>query len=259
MTIPQCIVSIVFCTISLLPVTSHANTEDKHIPNICLEAQKRDNPKHRVELWTGCLEANIDEQTKGIALYNRALAFMQLDKAQAAINDYSKACQYLQTDPDVYINRGYAYLQLKKFPEAHSDFSRAIAFNPDSFEAYTNRAAVNIQTGNDTEAVYDLETALEKNPEYLPALYGLGTLFAMHENYNKRNGKRALDIAFQLMELQYDSQTLSIFAAALAELKDFPNAIKAQEEAIELAQKEGKPTKRLKDDLCSYRRGEPCH
>lgn len=252
-TIPAVLLAL-FLVWPSLAGADNATEESAAIPDVCYQAQAAEEAAPALELWTACLEAKPDPQTRGIAYYNRGLAHMELDKAEAAVKDYTEAAKDLRLDPDVYINRGYAYLQLKDNDNAHSDFSRAVALDPDSAEAYTNLAAANSYRGDEEEAVYDLEQALKKKPDHLPALFGLGTMLAMSESKDIRDGQRAVEVALRLTSLQRDWQSMEILAAAHAEAEQFAQAVRAQEEAIRLAQEQDESTTVLEDNLERYGR-----
>lgn len=222
------------------------------IPAICFQAQEAAEPERAVELWTECLDAGLSEQVMGVALYNRGRQHMAQGKAQAAIEDYTKAAKHIPTDPDVYINRGYAYQHQGALEKAEGDFSRAIALNPSDPMGYANRASARTGLTHYDSAVYDYEQAIGKDPMHIPALQGLALLLATCEDKTIRNGIEAVQVALRLVTLQRSADTLDTLAAAHAQAEQFPQAVTVQKEAIALAQEAGESTFQYEKNLKRY-------
>ena len=72
--------------------------------------------------------------------YNRGFAYSKVGKLDQAISDYSKAIQLNPEDSDSYYNRGLAYHSKKDFDKAISDYTESIRITPDIGATYYNRA-----------------------------------------------------------------------------------------------------------------------
>ncbi len=232
--------------------TSNAPLEET-IPAVCFDAQDAAEPEQSIELWTKCLNAKPSKQTKVVALYNRGLAQMTLDKPFEAIKDYTAAIKLTPQDSDIYINRGYAYLQLARHEKAINDFTRALAFSPHDADARVNRAVARIELNKYEDAIYDYEKALLNDPGHIAALRGLAFLLATCDDRTVRDGRRAVQVAIRLTSLERTASTLETQAAAHAEAQQYPQAIKAQLEAIALAEAAGEKTAYLKRNLERYK------
>ncbi len=237
--------------------TKSATTGDapleEMIPGVCFEAQDAAEPEQGIKLWTNCLNAKPGKQTKVVALYNRGLAQMALDKPFEAIKDYTAAAKITPQDSDIYVNRGYAYLQLAKYDEAISDFTRALAFSPRDADARVNRAVARAELGKYEDALHDYEEALLNDPGHIAALRGLAFILAACDDRTVRDGRRAVEVAIRLTNLERTADTLETQAAAHAEAQQFPQAIAAQKEAIALAEAAGESTAHLKHNLERYK------
>jgi tetratricopeptide (TPR) repeat protein len=126
--------------------------------------------------------------------------------------------------------------------------------NPQDADAYANRAAANIKSDRLEDAVYDLEQAIKNNPAHIHALRGLATLLSMDSNEKIRDGQRAVEVALRLVSLERTWENLEILAAAHAEARQFPQAIAAQEKALEQARAEEAGTSMLEANLKRYQR-----
>jgi tetratricopeptide (TPR) repeat protein len=63
-----------------------------------------------------------------------------------------------------YYNRALAYENLDKFNEAIADFTRAITLNPENAEAYLYRGIDKTRIGDKADGDADIETAKRINP-----------------------------------------------------------------------------------------------
>ncbi len=102
--------------------------------------------------------------------YKAGEEFLEKEKYQDAIDQYTKA---IQTDPkytNAYVQRGMAYSLLKKYKEAGEDFERAIVFEPKEPEFYRNAAEMHFKQGADSLAFDRVNKALYYKSTYLEAI-----------------------------------------------------------------------------------------
>lgn len=92
---------------------------------------------------------------------NRGAAYQKLFQDEDALNDYSKAIQLNDKNPNVYLYRGFLYYQSNNFPEALTDFDAAIELDPENPFAYYNRGMINFKQDNTVEACDDFHKACE--------------------------------------------------------------------------------------------------
>ena len=148
---------------------------------------------------------NLDADTKGNLLYQRALAKRYLDDVDGAVADFAAALDVLPEhlasaserantlqaagrteearrafdqmvtafpeNPLVYNNRGMFLLTRNELDAASADFTRALDRNPQYYYALTNRGKASLDAGDTTAAVADFDRSLSVNPAQ-PGVYG---------------------------------------------------------------------------------------
>ncbi|MFH5803905.1 tetratricopeptide repeat protein [Alienimonas sp. DA493] len=148
---------------------------------------------------------NLDADTEGNLLYQRALAKRYLQQYDAAVADFSAALETLPNhlasaaerantlqiggtpeqareafdqmvaafpeNPLVYNNRGMYLLSQDDREGAVADFTRALELNPNYHYALTNRGKAALDAGDTTAAIADFNRSLELNPNQ-PGVYG---------------------------------------------------------------------------------------
>jgi tetratricopeptide (TPR) repeat protein len=70
------------------------------------------------------------------------LAYIEIDKYQEAITDFSKAIEFSSDFATAYNNRGFSYAKLDKHDTAIKDYTKAIELDPNDMDAYRNRADI---------------------------------------------------------------------------------------------------------------------
>ena len=91
----------------------------------------------------------------------RGAAHQKLMAFDAALNDYSKAIQLDENNPNVFIYRGYLYYQNMEYEEALKDFNTVIEIDPENPIAYYNRGMIYIKQGKDDEACEEFHKGCE--------------------------------------------------------------------------------------------------
>jgi tetratricopeptide (TPR) repeat protein len=102
-----------------------------------------------------------DKILEGKIYVNRGAAYQKLLENDAALNDYSKAIQLDNTNPNVYLYRGFLYYQNDDHPEALRDFNAVIEIDPKNPFAYYNRGMINFKQDKQLEACDDFHKACE--------------------------------------------------------------------------------------------------
>ena len=92
---------------------------------------------------------------------NRGAAYQKLFEFDAALNDYSKAIQLNDNNPNVFLYRGYLYYQTNEYEQAIRDFNIVIEIDPENPFAYYNRGMTFLKQVKSDEACDDFHTACE--------------------------------------------------------------------------------------------------
>jgi protein O-mannosyl-transferase len=100
------------------------------------------------------------EPNMGRTYYNRAIAYLRLQRPAEALQDLERAKRLVPVQAlDFYVPSGNAYLQLKRYREAEAEYDRAIALGSRNLYVYYNRAICRWQRGDSTGAAQDLNEA----------------------------------------------------------------------------------------------------
>jgi tetratricopeptide (TPR) repeat protein len=106
--------------------------------------------------WTGVIDQN---QTVQNAYYNRGNIFMNENKNQRAIADFSKAIELNPKNTEAYISLGTAFYYQNKYDEAIRNYTLAIEIKDDEAIAFYLRGWAQLSAGNKDAACEDVNQA----------------------------------------------------------------------------------------------------
>lgn len=156
---------------------------------------------------------------------------------EGALKDYAVAIKLAPKSPVPYIYRAVVWGERNDFDKARDDYDEAIRLDPQhSADAHFNRGLLNQKWGHYKEALADYAEALEAEPNHAGALACRARIRATCPDESLRDGKAALEEARQACELTHwgVEAWIDSLAAAYAETGDFDQAVKFQQQAIEL-------------------------
>jgi tetratricopeptide (TPR) repeat protein len=187
---------------------------------------------------------------------NRGMAYYEKNEYDKAIESYSAALRLNPNKYEVFSNRGVAYFGTKEYDKAIADFSETIRLSPNDAYAFRMRGLAHNRTRHYDQAIADYNEAIRLDPKNAYAFANLAALLATCPDADRRNGKRAVELATKACELSRLelAPTLVVLAAAYAECGDFEQAVNWQEKAIELGIKD---KDKAQERLELYRSGKP--
>ena len=132
-----------------------------------------------------------------IGHYNRGVGYIQQEKYDLALAEFTKAININPRYADAYNNRGNLYQQQGKPDLALSDYNKAININPRDAMAYLNRGILYYHQQQEPDlALSDYNKAIEINPQ-LALAYGFrGILY-----YSRQETEKAIGDFRQAAEL----------------------------------------------------------
>lgn len=199
------------------------------------------------------------DSTNSRAHYNLGLLFRALDDPDRALRHFDEAAEH---DPNNWAARFALAESLWERGECRGAIPHLDALlsqDPAHVRARIRLAMCHARLGASSEARRLLEEghqAFPRQPELLDALV---RLLSASRDSTVRDGAHAVTLAERLTSAVRRPETLESLAMAYAEAGRFPDAIRAQQEAIERARTRGDSTaiRRLRQGLERYRRGEP--
>lgn len=192
------------------------------------------------------------------AHYNLANSYAAAGEVTNALASYERAIALRPDYAAAHLNRGHELLRLGRSAEARASFEHAL-------QSRTNFAAAHYALGlvaaSEAEALQAYETALGLKPDYPEALNNLAWLLATSPDAQHRNGPRAVELAGRACELTQNKLPIFVgtLAAAYAEAGRFPEALKAGEQAAQLAAAAGDAAlaARNRELIALYQTGKP--
>jgi tetratricopeptide (TPR) repeat protein len=193
------------------------------------------------------------------AYYNRGFVWYSKGTYDKAMADFNTAIEIDPKHAYAYSNRGIAWGRKGDYDKAIADFDTAIEINPMYAEAYSNRGYAWEKKGDYDKAIADYTKAIALDPKNAYAYNSLAWLQATCPEARYRDGTRAVELAEKAVRLENAGSILDTLAAAYAEAGRFQEAIKTQEKAIKLLEKEGETEDlaEFKEHLDSYKAGKP--
>ena len=159
-------------------------------------------------------------------------AIRQFQKALAVEPGYTKAHYNLA---DIFFAQG-------RWDEAIEHYQQALKQMPDSVHAYYQLGLALQSRGRFAEAVAQLQKVLELDPKHIPAQNNLAWLLATCPDGALRDGKKAVALAQQAVQLSGGNapEILDTLAAAYAEDGNFPEAVATAQRAVDLSAAQNK-------------------
>ena len=118
------------------------------------------------------LEKAIESDSSMLYPYlERAYQRMEGGYYKGALEDYDRALQIQDKDPEIWLNRGHVKEKLNDLKGAYSDYTKAIELNEKFEKAWLNRGNVLSKQGRNEDAIQDYTVAITFNPDYANAYY----------------------------------------------------------------------------------------
>lgn len=213
----------------------------------------RINPKsadaygYRGNAWRdqGDLDAALKDYTEAIRLdpesslfYSaRGNAWQSKGDLDAALADFTEAIRLAPENAVAHLSRGFAWQSRGDFKAALTDYAEAVRLEPENANAYKYRGFARQNLGDLDAAVADYTEAIRLDSENADAFNNLAWLKATCCDDKFRDGNLAVKLATKACELTewQSGDCIDTLAAAHAEAEDWENAVRRQEQAIELS------------------------
>ncbi len=98
------------------------------------------------------------------ALTNRALAYRQINRNDAALSDFDRAITADPSHAPAYLGRANLLRAQGNLDQAKADLDQAIQLNPESAQAFHARGLIWQREGNNAQAITDFDNAIDRDP-----------------------------------------------------------------------------------------------
>jgi tetratricopeptide (TPR) repeat protein len=192
---------------------------------------------------------------------NLGTALARKGRLVEASSHYEKAVKLRPDYGDPYFNLGSVLFQQGRTDEAIAEWQKALATQPNDAGFHTALGGAFFKKGLHKNAIAEYEHATRIFPRDFVARNNLAWLLATSSDGSLRDGKRAIELAEQTVQLSNgkDASYLRTLAAAYSEVGRFSEAIAVAQRAAALATMQGKTdvADRLKKDLVVYQEQAP--
>ena len=195
------------------------------------------------------------------AHYNLGNVFVQKGDIETGIDHYEQELRIQPQFAEGHNNLANALFKKGQIDQGLAHLKIALELNRNYPEAHNNLGIALSQTGRMPEAIAEWEKVLELQPDNLEANCNLAWILATYPDASVRNGARAVECAKRAIQLS-DGKNARIWrlaAAAYAEAGRFPDAVKAAQNGIGIAEAEGNSTliQTLQANLKVFEQGLP--
>lgn len=171
---------------------------------------------------------------KGFNLHNiylaRGLAYNSLGYYEKAIEDYTKAIEFVPISASTYFNRGNAYMDLNQLDNAKKDFTKVIKLDPNLSGSYYNLGNICMIRGQYETAIQEYCKTIELEPMMAEAYVNRGSAYRELGQYSKaiEDYAKAKELNSQLPEAY--SNNGDLYRA----IGDYNKAIENYDRALQL-------------------------
>ncbi|MBP9855317.1 MAG: tetratricopeptide repeat protein [Candidatus Omnitrophica bacterium] len=132
-----------------------------------------------ITLWSDVIKKSPEKGRPHVSL---AIAYIQDEKLNEALDQLNLAIKYSPQDYKAYNNLGLVYNKKGLYEEAIKEYSHAIELKADNPISYSNRADAYREIGQNEKAYQNYNEAIRLNPRYAEAYINRGVFFGRNEN-----------------------------------------------------------------------------
>ena len=101
------------------------------------------------------------------------------------MRDFNKAIQICSSNADLFYNRGLAHWNLEKYEAAINDYTHAIELRPDYYQAFNNRGSAYRELADFKKALEDFKTSTTLKSDFADGYWNQSLIHLMKEEYEK--------------------------------------------------------------------------
>lgn len=174
------------------------------------------------------------------AAFNLASIYLQLDKAQQAVDLLSGYTEHYTKDAGLFARLGDAYFANKDIQLSAKSYQKALTLEP-SYPKITARLGTIFTLQQDTKQAIELYLkAVKQEPKNAQYLANLSSLFLADKQPQK-----AVGVAKQALQVRASSDVYITLGTAYEDMKDYKNSLIAFQRAIDLGGDKRKLRKKI--------------
>ena len=222
-----------------------------------MDLQGKGDNAGALEKWQSALamDPNDARANNGIGIVLGVLG-----RGREAIPYFQKAAQIDADFFEAYYNLGIVLVKENRLSEAAEAWRNTVRIRPEFAQGHEDLGYVLYLGGRYGEAITELRVALKQDPKRKLALNLAASLLATCPDASVRDGDEALELARRATQENggHDPGTLDTLSAAYAEVHDFADAIKTEQEALaETKESDAGFAEILQGHLARYESQEP--
>jgi protein O-mannosyl-transferase len=176
-----------------------------------------------------------------VAENNLGIVLLRQGKLDGAISLLQAAVDLRPDNSPAHENLAKALLQKGQVADALVHYRKLLELQPDNIEVHNIVGTAQIQQGHIREGVEEWQKVLAIQPDNGNAMSNLAWVFATSPDDSRRDGTKAVQLAEQALRISGHRIPIIFrtLAAAYAESGQFPEAIQAAQQGIQLANGQG--------------------
>jgi tetratricopeptide (TPR) repeat protein len=195
------------------------------------------------------------------AHFNLGMLYGHLKNIKKSIEHLQLAVKMSPKDSQAHLLLAGALRSDGQLDKALEHYNAALSIDPGLIWAWVDLSSLLSRTGKHGEALKVLEDAHSRIPYDGPIAHALAHLLASSPILEKRQGKRALELALKVYRAMKNSEHARTVAIAYAELNQCDKAVEWMEIAVRLAENSRQPDsvlEMLKRNLAYLKTNRPC-
>ena len=202
--------------------------------NLGILLTKQGRTAEAIEAYRKAIELNPNRAEFYNNLGNLLPTQGQTDEA---IGQFQKALEVAPDNAKVRMNLANILTAQGRWDEAIEQYQQALKQMPDSIHAHNQLGLLLQKRGEFEAAIAQFQRVLELDPRHVTAHNNLAWLLATCPESSLRDGKKAVELAQQAVQLSgvNSPEILDTLAAAYAEAGQFPKAIETARQALNLS------------------------
>jgi len=196
--------------------------------------------------------------------FSAAVAHFHRERGELglAIPRFAESLARNPNQPQLRIELGTALAQAGRNDEGMEEIKNGAATITDELQrskVLTTAARLLVEGGNYGAAIDVYQMALSATPQSTSAKCGLAWILATAPDASERDGRRAVQLAQEVVEFEPRAIHLETLAAALAETGNFTGAAALAQRAVTAAQAARQPAlaEKITERMRAYREGKP--